>query len=219
MKLLGKSAGFAVVAAILAIPALAQDMRSASQNVVACQDVDDPMERLECYESTTAILSSFLAAPVQEAAGAPQATAVTVPVTPIQQAAAPSTSQAEQALVAASASVDAPIQQASADRASGPDAPKSRLPSWIPRVTFGSNNDADKEPDEFATKMTRIQANRIGRHFFTTAEGQVWKQTIPGEIRAPKQLPADVILSQNIMGGLMLKIVETNRSYSVQRVE
>lgn len=207
------------MAASLAIPALAQDMRSASENVVACQDVADPVERLACFESAASVLSSILAAPVQEAAVAPKAPTAIIPAVPVQQAAAPETSEAEQALVAASATADASIQQASAETASAPDTPKSRLPSWLPRVTFGSNNDVEEEPDEFATKMTRIQANRLGRHFFTTEEGHVWKQKKPEEIRAPKALPADVVIYQNITGGLRLKIVETKRSYAVTRVE
>lgn len=219
MKLLGKSAGFAVVAASLAIPALAQDMRSASENVVACQDVADAAERLACFESTSAILATLLAAPTPQAAVAPEVPVATFPATPVEQAVAPETSQAEQALVAASATVEAPIQQAEAETASETEAPKSSLPSWLPRVTFGNNNDVEKEPDEFATKMTRIQANRIGRHFFTTAEGHVWKQKNPEEIRAPKTLPADVVIYQNLTGGLRLKIVETKRSYAVTRVE
>lgn len=218
MKLLGNSAGIAIAAVSLAIPALAQDMRTASENVVACQDVADAAERLACFESAASVLSSLLVAPVQETAKAPEAPVATI-TAPVQQAAAPAASQAEQALVAASATTDAPIQQAAADTPQEADAPRSGLPSWIPRITFGSDRDVEKEPDEYETQLTRIQVNRIGRHFFTTNDGLVLKQRKPGGIRAPKTLPADIVLYQNIAGGLQLKVVETNRIYSVTRVE
>ena len=121
--------------------------------------------------------------------------------------------------IATAETADAPIEQAAATTTDTREAPRSRLPSWLPRVTFGGDREVEKEPDEFETQVTRIRVNRIGRHFFTTAEGHVWRQKTPDEIRAPKTLPADVIIYQNITGGLRLKIVETNRSYPVRRVE
>ncbi|MFN3212634.1 MAG: hypothetical protein ACE37M_06005 [Henriciella sp.] len=209
MKLLGKSACCALVALGGGLSISAQDMRSASEKVVACQTVEDATERLACFEAAATELSTLLTtpAPVQSAAVKPEAPII--PAAPAESTAAPTTTDAAQA----------PIQQASAATEESGEVPRSRLPSWIPRITFGSDRDVEKEPDEFQTKLTRVQVNRIGRHFFTTEEGHVWEQKTPDEIRAPKSLPADVILYQNITGGLRLKIVETNRSYAVQRVE
>lgn len=213
MKLIVKSVGCSAALLALCGSALAQDMRSASEKVVACQDVADSVERLACFEAAALELSVALAAPIP-----PVASAATAPGV---QAAAPSEAQVTQSVSTptASAAAAAPIQQASTDTSAETDAPQSSLPSWIPRITFGSDRDVEKEPDEFETKLTRIQVNKIGRHFFTTAEGHVWKQKSPEDIRAPSTLPADVVIYQNITGGLRLKIVETNRSYPVRRVE
>lgn len=198
MKMLGKVAVSAMGIVAVIGSAAAQDMRTASENVVACQNVEEASARLDCFEKAAADLSAVLAAPAPEMAAAPE---------PAQQAAVP----------AAATAAPAAVQQASTSTTE--NIPSSSLPSWIPRITFGSGRDVEKEPDEFETKLTRIQANRIGRHFFTTADGHVWRQKKPEEIRAPKTLPADIILYQNITGGIRLKIVETNRSYAVQRVE
>lgn len=206
MKMLGKVAVSAIGIVAVIGSAAAQDMRTASENVVACQSVEEASARLDCFEKAAADLSALLAAPAPEMAAAPE------PVTagePVQQAAVPA--------AAAATAAPAAVQQASTSTTE--NIPSSSLPSWIPRITFGSGRDVEKEPDEFETKLTRIQANRIGRHFFTTADGHVWRQKKPEEIRAPKKLPADIILYQNVTGGIRLKIVETNRSYAVQRVE
>lgn len=213
MNLLGKSAIAATLAASLMAPAMAQELRTASESVVACQTVEDALERLDCFEKAADELSAALAVPapvIAEAAPNP-----TVPAAPVEQAVATSAPTA-----VATAQAPAAVQQASADAATADsDAPTRSLPGWIPRISFGRDREVEKEPDEFETTITRIQVNRLGRHFFTTAEGHVWKQRDIGKIRAPKTLPAEVILSQNIMGGIQLKIKETNRIYSVARVE
>ncbi|MEM9570208.1 MAG: hypothetical protein AAF996_02005 [Pseudomonadota bacterium] len=215
MNLLGKSAIAATLAVGLMAPAMAQELRTASESVVACQTVEDALERLDCFEKAATELSAALAVPVPAPVVAEAAPTPTVPVAPTEQAAAtaaPTTVAATQAPAA--------VQQASAETATADrEAPSRSLPGWIPRISFGSDRDVEKEPDEFETTITRIQVNRLGRHFFTTAEGHVWKQRDIGKIRAPKNLPAEVILSQNIMGGIQLKIKETNRIYSVARVE
>ena len=202
MNMRNKLILLAMSTGLIATPVFAQDLRSASEGVVACQTIEDPAEKLACYEAASTALAAILAEPVQQVA-IPDPTASGLPTTT--QAAASGAAPAN----------DAAVQTASTET----DASGSRLPSWIPRITFGSDRDVEKEPDEFETQLTRIQVNRIGRHFFTTAEGHVWRQKKPGEIRAPKTLPADIVLYQNIAGGLQLKIVETNRIYSVSRVE
>ncbi len=209
MKMLEKVAAMAFVAGASVAPAIAQDMRSASEKVVACQSVADSQERLACFEAAARELAATLEArpPV---ASIENPTAVEQPeIAPSQTAEVQPEQPAE----------STEMKQASVADPNPTDAPKSSLPSWIPRVTFGSNRDVEKEPDEFQTQITRIQRNRLGRHFFTTSEGHIWKQKKVEEIRAPKSLPADVILYQNITGGLRIKILETNRSYPVNRVE
>ncbi|MEO1553720.1 MAG: hypothetical protein AAFR82_07255 [Pseudomonadota bacterium] len=218
--MLGKSAALLVSLSLFAAPALAQDMRTASENVVACQTIEDGAARLECFETAAAALSVILAAPVPQVAEAPPQE-VQAPVA-MAEATTPSPSTPTTPPIStptATTNEPMPVQMASAtETATETDVPESRLPSWIPRISFG-NRDVEKEPDEFRTTITRIQRNKIGRHFFTTAEGQVWRQRQIGEIRAPKTLPAEAVLSQNITGGIRLKIVETNRTYNVGRVE
>ena len=207
MKTHEKLAILAVMAGAVSSPVFAQDLRSASESVVACQSVEDTTERLSCFEAAAQQLSTVLAAPQPQIVQAPVAPAAPTGAAPVQQAATSTATSAAE-----------PIQQASAETA-GPPESGSILPSWIPRVSFGSRDDADKEPDEFATQLTRIQRNNLGRHFFTTAEGHVWRQIGIDKIKAPKSLPADVVIYQNVLGGIQIKIVDTNRSYAVARVE
>ena len=217
MKMRDKGAMLAVTLALATGTAMAQDMRTASENVVACQAVTDSAARLACFEAAATELSIVLATPEP----APLAEAAPVsPAAPVEQAAVTSPEVAP-IPGAPEPAATAPVQQAAATttEAAPREAPQSSLPGWIPRVTFGGGRDVEKEPDEFQTTLTRIQRNRLGRHFFTTAEGHVWRQKKPEDIRAPKTLPADIILYQNVTGGLRLKILETNRSYPVQRVE
>lgn len=216
MKIVSKSLALALLLGTTSGIAAAQDMRSASEKVVACQTIEDAAQRLVCFETAATELSLILSAPAPQAAPAPVAVQ---PAAPTEQA---STTVAPAAPAPTTTTAAAAAQQqvaATTPEAEAPKVPKSSLPAWIPRVTFGSNRDVEKEPDEYRTTITRIQRNRIGRHFFTTAEGHVWKQKKIEEIRAPKTIPAEAILSQNVTGGILIKIVGTNRSYRVDRVE
>jgi len=196
MKMLGKVAVSVIGIGALIGSATAQDMRTASENVVACQSVEDALARLDCFERAATDLSVLLSAPVPEVVAAPAIASPAVPAAPTETAIAATTEAAPEETIK-----------------------QSSLPSWIPRITFGSDRDVEKEPDEYQTKLTRIQVNRIGRHFFTTSDGQVWRQTNITKIRAPKTLPANITLSQGVMGGIRMKIEETNRIYAVARVE
>ncbi|MEO1323824.1 MAG: hypothetical protein AAFV59_12535 [Pseudomonadota bacterium] len=226
MKLLRNLTLVGLGLGVCAGAASAQELRTASENVVACQSVVDALERLDCFEKAADELSAALTVPplAQESIAAPSVPAAA----PTQQAAA------ETALVAAAtetaaapvtpAAAPTPVQQAAATAAATTDAAedatqRSVLPGWIPRVTFRNNRDVEKEPDQYETEITRIQVNRIGRHFFTMSDGLVWKMKDIEEIRAPSSLPADAIIRQNIMGGILLKIVDTNVTYAVERVE
>ncbi|MEL6727753.1 MAG: hypothetical protein AAFP81_16445 [Pseudomonadota bacterium] len=216
----GTCLGLIAVVGLGTSPALAQDMRSASEKVVACQQVADPAERLICFETAAAELSALLTVPVAQAPAASPA-----PVAPTAPLEAPSSSETE--LIQQAAAVpapapgagDAPIQQAAVDAPATPEEPRSRLPAWIPRVSFAERRDVEREPDQFETTLTRIQRNNLGRHFFTTAEGHVWKQKGLDKIKAPSTLPTDVVLDKNIMGGITIKILETKENYPVTRVE
>lgn len=220
MKNLSKSLTFVLLLGATSGVAAAQDMRSASEKVVACQSIEDAANRLACFETAASELSVLLNAPAPQVAEAPAAVLPVIPAAPTEQAAT-TVAPAAPTQVAVAPSTPEPAQQvaAAAPEADAPNVPRSSLPSWIPRVTFGSDRDVEKEPDEYTTTITRIQRNKIGRHFFTTAEGHVWKQKKVEEIRSPKSLPAEAVLTQNVTGGILIKIVGTNRSYRVDRVE
>ncbi len=204
MKSHEKLAILAIVAGAVSTPVFAQDLRSASENVVACQSVEDTAERLACFEAAAQQLSTALAVPPPQIVQAPPATSSAAAVSaPVQQA---------------TTSTGAPVQQASTETTE-PPSNGSILPSWLPRVSFGTQRDVEQEPDEFETQLTRIQRNKLGRHFFTTAEGHVWRQMQIEDIKAPSTLPSNVILYKNWTGSIKIKILETNRSYSVLRVE
>ena len=196
MKMLGKVAVSAIGIGALIGTAAAQDMRTASESVVACQTIEEASARLDCFEKAAADLSAVLAIPAPEVVAAPAAPSPNTPVAPMETTVTAGPEEAPEETIK-----------------------QSSLPSWIPRITFGSDRDVEKEPDEYQTKLTRIQVNGIGRHFFTTADGQVWRQIKIEEIRAPKTLPADITLFQGMTGGIRLKIEETKRTYAVYRVE
>ncbi|MHA7900822.1 MAG: hypothetical protein ACX94B_13240 [Henriciella sp.] len=217
MTMLGKCAGVVALLGCAMLPAVAQDMRSASEKVVACQNVADASERLACFESAAVELSALLAIPVAETPLAPTPTEAGV-----QTPSAAETQLVQQATTVPAPAPDAgqaPIQQAAVATQAESEDPDSRLPSWIPRITFGEQKDVVREPDQFETKLTRIQRNDLGRHFFTTAEGHVWKQYSIDRIKAPSKLPTEVVLDKNMVGGIRITILETNERIRVTRIE
>lgn len=196
--------------------AAAQDLKTASEGVVACMDIEDMSEKLSCYDAA----SSNLALALERASEVELAEAVS-DSQPSAESDVNEDSQTTQTFASADPSEQATreAQQVAAVDTETNTVPSSGLPSWLPRITFGSDREVEKEPDEFQTQITRIQRNNLGRHFFTTTEGHVWRQRQIEEIRAPSTLPADAILYQNVTGGVRIKILETNRSYNVNRVE
>ncbi len=222
MKMLEKVAAMAFVAGALATPAIAQDMRSASEKVVACQSVADSQERLTCFETAESELSVILSTPQPVVAAQPTSPEAPTTSAQTQQAAisAPEVQVAPTEVPAAQASVQmASTEPPVAEKLAGP--PKRRLlPSWVPTVSLSlGNGDAADEPDFFETAVTRIQRNSLGRHFFTTEDGQVWRQIQIEKIRAPKSLPAEATIRQTMTGSIRLEMEENGRSYPVNRVE
>jgi len=152
MKMLGHWACFAVAAGLLSAPVFAEDMRSASEKVVACQEIAAPEARLVCFESAAAELSALLAMPA--VAEAPSTIA------------APSASETElvqQANAAPAVSPSAPaaaseeIVQASAAAPADAPEPRSSLPAWIPRITFGDNREHSQEFKRTGLDVTSSQ--------------------------------------------------------------
>jgi len=202
-------AAVSVLAAASFGAAIAQDVRSASEGVVACQSLTDPMEKLACYEAAAAQVEQALAEPAQAPVAAPPAPAETAAV----------------ATVAPAASEPQPVQVASAAPAEeAPETAEKRriLPSWIPSVSlnFGSGEDRVKEPNEFTVSVTRIQRNRVGRHFFTTSDGHVWKQVEAEDIVALTKLPAGAEIRKAFAGAIRIHFDEDPKhGYGIVRVE
>ena len=157
---------------------------------IACTSISDSVERLSCFDTAAAGLVDNV---FEAAATAPEVGQQTT------SAEAPSTA-AESNMAAARGGV---------------------LPSWFPRVSRSarSEQEAVDEPDSYVTKVVEIERNNIGRYFFTTEEGFVWRQLEIRRIRVPQSLPTDVEIRQGAMGSTRLKLLETGRSYTVRRVE
>lgn len=171
--------------------AAAQDVRAASEQVVACQAIATPMEKLACFEAAATNLSTALEAPVAVAEAAPT----------------PAPAEA--------------VKVASTDTAEPEFKRRRLLPSWVPTVSLGGGGDKDreKEPDFYETEVDRIVRNKLGRHFFSTSDGVVWRQIRIEKIRAPKSLPAKATIKQTLSGSIRIEIEGTDRSYAVYRVE
>lgn len=108
-------------------------------------------------------------------------------------------------------------------RTADADATEDRglLPSWFPKVNRPnpSGDDAVEDPDSYGTKIVKIVTNNLGRYFFTTEEGFVWRQIELRRVYTPRSLPADAVILQGAMGSTRLKILSTGRSYLVERVQ
>ena len=191
MKIWAKIAATSLIMAGITHTAAAQDVRAASEQVVACQAIATPMEKLACFEAAATNLSAALEVPVAVAEVAP----------------APTPAEA--------------VKVASTEAAEEEFKRRRLLPSWVPTVSLGGGGDKDreKEPDFYETEVDRIVRNKLGRHFFSTSDGVVWRQIRIEEIRAPKALPAKATIKQTLSGSIRIEIEGTNRSYAVYRVE
>ena len=185
-------------------PAQAEDLESASKALVECQKIKEATERFACLESATAEISRALNEAEAESAN--------------QNAATPTDAE----IAVASSAIPQPAAPEAVDQTDAADQEfgnRRLLPSWIPTISIGRPDAQDKEPDRFDITVTRIQRNKIGRHFFTTSDGQVWRQIQIDEIRAPKSLPAPAQLKRTPSGAIRIEVNGTGRSYNVNRIE
>jgi hypothetical protein len=189
MKIWAKIAATSLIMAGITHTAAAQDVRTASEQVVACQVIATPMEKLACFEAAATNLSAALEVPIAVAEIAP--------------------APAEAVNVASTEAAEEEFKR------------RRLLPSWVPTVSLGGGGDKDreKEPDFYETEVDRIVRNKLGRHFFSTSDGVVWRQIRIEEIRAPKSLPAKATIKQTLGGSIRIEIEGTDRSYAVYRVE
>lgn len=203
-----KPAFIAAVGVFLVSSASAEDVRDASKSVVACQSIADPMEKLACFEAAAEAVSQALAEP--------QAAA---PVAEGNSAAA--TALVEQANQASAEPVAPAPQAQSVASVETPETEERRLlPSWIPSISLNRDSKREARSDTFDIAVTRIQRNNVGRHYFTTADGQVWRQVEVKDVDPPSTLPAPAQLKRGAIGSIRLVFEEHPRDiYKVVRVE
>ena len=187
--------------------ASADDLRSAATKVSDCRSIEDDAARLTCLDAAALALSLALDADAVVAPAPAPAPVAEAPKEPKwARAPKPKKEKAKQAAVAAPAPVDEAIPEK-----------ERNVPIWA-RV-FGPG-DEEEVIDVYEVTVTRITRNNLGRHFFYTSEGQVWRQTVVEPVKAPKSLPADVVIENKMMGAPSLKFVDGPRGgYRVRRVE
>nr|WP_321440462.1 hypothetical protein [uncultured Hyphomonas sp.] len=159
-----------VLAGCLGAPVFA-DVNSAAQDVVDCRSLADDSAKLACFEAAAASLEASLGA-------APEQTMEQVePVEQVEQ-------------VAPNVAADA------------------KLPIWA-RLSRSSQEkqakkakkkDRPSESKELEVTVVKIVRNNIGRHYLTFDNGQVWRQSQPGEIEPPSALPAPGRIRRALVG-------------------
>jgi len=83
------------------------------------------------------------------------------------------------------------------------------------------NPDKEQGEDEAVrVQVTRVVENNVGRHFFVTADGQEWRQTVVGKVREPKDLPAAATIVRESYGSPQLSFdSRPGKKYRVRRVK
>ena len=108
------------------------------------------------------------------------------------------------------------------------DAERAHLSEWLVRYRQGATEGpaAPKTPEQRAEEREiEIAANVVpafrgwsGKTIFRLDNGQVWQQRQPGKLRY-NGADSTVVISQNFMGGYMLKHNDSGRAVGVKRIE
>jgi TolA-binding protein len=74
------------------------------------------------------------------------------------------------------------------------------------------------EPEEVRVRIVRVRYGRDGHGFFTTADGQVWRETVPAPER--RQLESgreyDAVIDRGIVGGFRMNVDGIRWEYKVE---
>ena len=200
---------FALVGMIaigLAPGAKADDLRAAASKVSDCRLIEDDAARLVCLDAAALALSLAL-----------DAGAVAAPATPEPAPAPVAEAPKEPKWAQAPEPKNKPVKKAAVapDNEIETDAEKS-VPFWARVFTPGD----DDEEAVYKVTITRITRNNLGRHFFYTSEGQVWRQTVVEPVKPPKSLPAEAKIAQEMMGAPSLRFEAGPKGdYRVRRIE
>lgn len=121
-----------------------------------------------------------------------------------------------QAAETAPAAPEEPEWAAAPEPTPEPKADDNRTPIWA-RVLPREDPDA---VDQIDVSVTRILRNKAGRHFFMTADGQEWEQTVVEIVRPPERLPAAATIRESLMGSPTLVFEDgPSGAYKVRRVK
>lgn len=228
IRLLALVAVFAVSA--LTVQAQETELNSAAERTAACLRIEDAGERLACFETAAQGLSNALASsqvqeetpaqPVQPevaaAAPAPEAQAGPAQSADIAVQGQGTGNQKDAALPDWAEAPEPEPQPAPAATAE-PASEAESLPLWA-RV-FSRDNEDDKA-DAINISVVRILRNNAGRHFFITADGQEWEQTVAETVRPPKSLPAQATIEEALFGSPRLTFDDgPSGAYTVRRTK
>lgn len=193
-------------AAALLMPATdanADDLKKAANDLTQCRNLSDSEVRLACFDAAVDKLADAL----ERAALPDHDSAVRRSPSVEEETASPTTGESK------STREDSPRPQK--EQANESD---SALPGWAAAPSKSESSDRD-DPDSFEATIVRITRNNVGRHWFYTEDGAVWKQTQIEEIRPPKSLPAIAEFKEKLTGNPVIKFDVSNRAYRVRRVK
>lgn len=162
--------------------------------LVACQAIEEPSQRLACYDP----LVLQLAVGLQAAAIDPDPAGVE----PLAQREAELAAQ------------DEASPQLEPEDESLPTMP----PEWARAPEPQAEPDADG-PRAFDGVVVRIVRLNSGRHLFFTEDGAVWEQTQDVNVRLPASLPANVEFRRRLTGNPAMSFEGTRAAYRVRRIE
>lgn len=217
--------GVIVASTGISMYAGADEVRTEAERLLECRELADAEAKLACYEATANALDDALEALESDEVANAKADeidrqeALAAEASAVAEAEARAAQAEERARLAEARAAEVEAQQAAAEAQQSEVAQEARLPMWA-RVFPRDSADRPKDPKVLPITVTKIQRNSMGRHFFETSDGQLWRQNSPEEIRPPKSLPAAANVSRTLAGAKWLKF-ETGggRATQVRRVE
>lgn len=188
---------------LMAPTSQAQGLERAAERTASCLQIESRDARLDCFDTQASVLSELLSS--EEASSVTSA-----PAAPESQADAGVSSSAPKW-------ASAPESEKRASSSSSADSQKDDTPIWARLFT----SDEDEATAEFIrVEITRILQNNAGRHYFITADGQEWRQTVPETVAPPSSLPAAATISESLMGSPRLSFDEGPKgAYPVRRTK
>ena len=210
------------LAVLLPVQAQEQDLNSAAERTAACLSIEDAAERLACFEAAARSLTDALDGEAAMA-GSSASSDASGPAANVA-AAAPGANATREAVNSGDGQNTASVP----DWAAAPPAPEPEVPSepeaeddstpiWARVFKRDETSGAD---DSINVSVVRILRNNAGRHFFITADGQEWEQTMAATVRPPSSLPAAATIKESLVGSPGLSFDDgPSGTYKVRRTK